>query len=78
VESSNDNKGKEKKIDRIAGCLLAFAAKLAFEKGYLGFVSLIPKTELIELYVKKYGFIAYGNQLAIEKQASINLIDKYL
>ncbi|MFK7798942.1 MAG: hypothetical protein AB8E82_15930 [Aureispira sp.] len=78
IESADDNKGKGKKVDRIAGCLLAFAAKLAFENSYLGFVSLVPKTELIELYVKKYGFIAYGNQLAIEKQASINLINKYL
>lgn len=78
LESSNANKGKDKKIDRIAGCLLAFAARLAFEKGYLGFVSLIPKTELIDLYIKKYGFSLFGNQLAIEKQASIDLIEKYL
>ena len=78
VENSNDNKGKDKKVDKIAGCLLAFAARLAFEKGYLGFVSLVPKTELIGLYVKKYGFSVFGNQLAIERQASIDLIEKYL
>jgi hypothetical protein len=78
LENSNQNKGKEKKVDKIAGCLLAFAARLAFEKGYLGFVSLVPKTELIDLYVKKYGFSLFGNQLAIEKQASIDLIEKYL
>jgi hypothetical protein len=78
LENSNENKGKGKKIDKIAGCLLAFAARLAFQKGYLGFVSLVPKTELIGLYVKKYGFSVFGNQLAIEKQASIDLIEKYL
>lgn len=78
LENSNQNKGKDKKVDKIAGCLLAFAARLAFEKGYLGFVSLVPKTELIGLYVKKYGFSLFGNQLAIEKQASIDLIEKYL
>jgi len=78
IENSNKNKGKGKEIDKIAGCLLAFTARLAFEKGYLGFVSLIPKTELIGLYVKKYGFKVFGNQLAIEKQASIDLIEKYL
>ena len=78
LENSNQNKGKGKKIDKIAGCLLAFAARLAFQKGYLGFVSLIPKTELIDLYIKKYGFSVLGNQLAIEKQASIDLIEKYL
>jgi hypothetical protein len=78
LENSNQNKGKDKKVDKIAGCLLAFAARLAFEKGYLGFLSLVPKTELIGLYVKKYGFSLFGNQLAIEKQASIDLIEKYL
>ena len=78
IENSNDNKGKLKKVDRIAGCLLAFAAQLAFEKGYFGFVSLIPKTELIELYIGKYGFSRVGRQLAIERQVAIRLIQKYL
>ena len=78
IENSNENKGKNKKVDRIAGCLLAFAVQLSFEKGYLGFTSLVPKTELIGLYVKKYGFSQYGRQLAIEKQAAIGLIQKYL
>lgn len=78
VEVAKANRGKDKTIDRIAGCLLAFATKLAFEKGYLGFTSLVPKTELIELYVTKYGFSRYGKQLAIERQAAINLIQKYL
>ncbi len=78
IENSNENKGKNKKIDRIAGCLLAFAVQVAFEKGYLGFASLIPKTLLIPLYVNKYGFSRYGRQLAIEKKAAIELIQKYL
>lgn len=78
VEVAKKNRGKDKKIDRIAGCLLAFATKAAFDKGYLGFTSLVPKTELIELYVTKYGFTQYGRQLAIERQAAINLIQKYL
>ncbi len=78
VEVAKNNIGKDKIIDRVAGCLLAFATKLAFEKGYLGFTSLVPKTELIELYVTKYGFSQYGRQLAIERQAAINLIQKYL
>lgn len=78
VESSNDNKGKKKKIDRVAGCLLAFAIQVSFEKGYLGFTSLIPKTELINLYVNKYGFSQFGRQLAIEKREAISLIQKYL
>lgn len=78
IENSNENKGKSKKVDRVAGCLLAFAVQLAFEKGYLGFTSLVPKTELIGLYVKKYGFSQFGRQLAIERQEAISLIQKYL
>lgn len=78
IENADDNKGKSKKVDKIAGCLLAFAIQISFEKGYLGFTSLIPKTQLIELYVKKYGFSQYGRQLAIERTAAINLIQKYL
>jgi len=78
IENSNKNKGRNKKIDGIAGCLIAFATRLSFEKGYLGFTSLVPKTELIELYVKKYGFSQYGRQLAIEREASRDLIQKYL
>ncbi|WP_282776509.1 hypothetical protein [Phaeodactylibacter xiamenensis] len=78
VEVSNDNKGKNKRIDRIAGCLLAFACKVAFEKGYLGFASLVPKTELVGLYIKKYGFKKYGSQLAIDQRDAIGLIQKYL
>ncbi len=78
IENSNDNKGENKKVDRVAGCLLAFAAGLAFEKGYEGFTSLVPKTKLIGLYVNKYGFSQYGRQLAIEKNDAIQLIQKYL
>lgn len=57
---------------------VGFAVQVSFEKGYLGFTSLVPKTTLIELYVKKYGFTQYGRQLAIERQDAINLIQKYL
>lgn len=78
LEVSEDNKGRKKKIDRIAGCLLAFAVQIAFEKGYSGFTSLIPKTELIGWYKEKYGFSQYGRQLAIEGKAAISLIQKYL
>lgn len=78
IENSNENKGEKKKVDRIAGCLLAFSAQISFEKGYSGFVSLAPKTKLIGLYVNKYGFSQYGRQLAIEGKAAIHLIQKYL
>lgn len=78
IENANSNKSPNKQIDRVAGCLLAFATQVAFEKGYFGFVSLIPKTKLIPLYVEKYGFSRVGQQLAIEGQAAVTLIQQYL
>lgn len=78
VENANENKGGNKKINRVAGCLIAFAVRIAFEKGYLGFTSLVPKTRLINHYIEKYGFSQFGRQLAIERQEAINLIQKYL
>lgn len=78
IESSNENKGKKKKVDRIACCLIAFAVRISFEQGYMGFTSLVPKTELIGLYVKKYRFSQYGRQLAIEGKDAIDLINKFL
>jgi hypothetical protein len=77
IEISNDNKSPNKKIDRVARCLLSFAVQIAFEKGYYGFISLVPKTQLIPLYVEKYGFSQYGRQLAIEGREAIKLIQAY-
>lgn len=78
IEISITNVGRNKKYDRIAGCLLAFAAQLAFNKSYDGFVSLIPKTELIDHYCEKYGFRQFGRQLGLNHEAAINLIKKHL
>ena len=50
LEVGKPNRGKHKQIDSIAGCLIAFAASIAIKRGYFGFVSLEPKTALIELY----------------------------
>lgn len=50
----------------------------SFNQGYKGFVSLTPKTRLIDYYIQQYGFFQYGRNLAIEGEASMNLIKKYL
>lgn len=42
------------------------------------FVSLEPKTLLIDHYQAKYGFRQYGRYLGIEGPASQTLINKYL
>jgi len=48
--------GPGKKLDRIAGCLIAFACKESFKRGHDGCIFLIPKTYLINHYQEKYGF----------------------
>lgn len=78
IENSSENKGKDKEVDRIAGCLIAYAAQISFEKGYLGFTSLVPKTELIGLYINKYGFKQFGRQLALDRMEAVAIINKYL
>ena len=78
LEVSKPNQGKDKEIDLISGCLIAFAAELAVKRGYYGFVSLTPKTKLIDHYQDKYGFRQFGRFLAIEGPASQTLINKYL
>lgn len=78
IENNKSNKGREKKYDHVAGCLIAHTCELAFEKNYGGFVSLEPKTELISLYKKKYGFKEMGTYLYTELSNSEELIKKYL
>ncbi len=78
IESSKDNIGASKTYNNIAGCLIAYACRLAFKKGYLGFVSLIPKTRLIEHYKDAYGFEQFGRQLAVDTEQSLRLIKQYL
>ena len=78
IEASKIYRGKNKKILNIPGCLIAFACKLSFKKGYEGFVSLIPKTQLIKYYMQNYGFLQFGRQLAILEEISESLIQKFI
>ncbi|THH35627.1 hypothetical protein [Neolewinella litorea] len=77
IEVADTQRGKKKTIDNVAGCLIAFACRLAFARGYLGFVSLQPKTKLIQYYQAAYGFRQYGRLLGIEQDGAISLIQKY-
>lgn len=78
LEVSKGYQGKDKELDHIAGCLIAYAAREAIKRGYFGFVSLEPKTLLIDYYQEKYGFRQYGRYLGIEGAASQLLVQKYL
>ena len=57
LEVGADNRRGKKKLAHIAGCLIAFACRESFKRGYEGWVFLIPKTYLVEHYPAKYCFI---------------------
>lgn len=78
IESSVPNRGKNKKIKNIPGCLISFACRIAFDKGYGGFVSLVPKTQLIDYYRENFGFVQIGRQMAVFMEQSVLLMSKYL
>lgn len=78
IENSRSNIGKEKEYDFIAGCMIAYVCELSFGKGYDGFVSLKAKTELVNLYQKKYGFKEMGQFLYLPTENAKALIKKYL
>jgi signal-transduction protein with cAMP-binding, CBS, and nucleotidyltransferase domain len=78
IASSIENQGKNKKYDWIAGCLIAYVGSLAVEKyRQEACVSLIPKTELINHYMRKYHMIYGGWQLYIEKDSLEKILKEY-
>ena len=78
VESVIINQGRKKKIDGIPDCLIGFACKIAFMRGYDGFVSLGPKTRLKDYYHNKFGFRHMGTHMVVFLDTSQSIITKYL
>ena len=78
LEVGEVNVGSGKQIDRIAGCLIAFACRRSILAGHQGWVCLIPKTDLINHYQTQYGFIPAGRYLALNTAAAIELMKQYL
>ncbi len=78
VESSKTHQGKSKEIAGISGCLIGFACQMSFERGYDGFVSLIPKTNLINHYQNKFGFRQMGLTMVVFLEIAQSIITKYL
>lgn len=75
---SKENRGKNKKYDHIAGNLIAYACTRALTLyGEWACVSLRPKTQLIDHYIKKYGLIQAGRSLFVDGLELINLIRMY-
>jgi hypothetical protein len=78
IESNALDRGKKKRIKNIPHCLISYACKQSFALGYDGFVSLYPKTELIDYYMREYGFEQFGRHLAIYGSKSFELIREFL
>ncbi len=75
---SKENKGKNKKYDKIAGNLLAFVSKLAVKNyGELACISLLSKSSIVKHYINKYNMKITGKTLSLEVPEIIDLINKY-
>ncbi|MBO0932756.1 hypothetical protein [Fibrella aquatilis] len=78
VENAPFNKGQTKIYAGVAGNLVAFACKQAFENGFEGNVSFISKTQLVDHYEKTLGAFHFGGRvMIIETRAALKLINRY-
>lgn len=79
IESSKFNRGADKLCVGVPGNLVAFACKLAFDKGYAGYVSFESKTKLKDHYRKSLGVnVLFGNVMTIDTKAAHKLVSQYL
>lgn len=75
---SKENKGKEKKYDKITGNVMAFVAKIALrEFGELACVSLRPKSQIARHYMDTFNMNVTGLTLSMEIPEIIDLINLY-
>jgi hypothetical protein len=78
LENAKFNIGKEKVYSGVAGNLVAFACKLAFEKGYDGYISFVSKTKLVEHYKETLGAKLFGgSRMYIDTFESLRLFKRY-
>ncbi len=87
VEVAPHNRGDNKKYDKVAGCLIAFACRQSFindKEGYLAFDVLEENKEneikLMELYSQKYNAVRLDESatMIILPEGSEKLINEYL
>lgn len=82
IELAPKNIGTNRKYEKVAGCLLAYACRKSFEIGsgsYNGYLSFDSKTDLIELYQNKYdATLAMGNKMYFSPEAGKKLMKRYL
>ena len=78
VESAPYNKGKDKVYAGVPGNLVAFACKLAFQRGFDGNVSFFSKSLLVKHYINTLGATHVGGRImVIDTIAALKLINKY-
>jgi hypothetical protein len=79
LESSPLHVGRRKRLKRIAGSLIAFAARLSFRLGNEEFLRLTSKTQLIDHYEKTYGFVRQGrsHSMILDSHAAETVIATY-
>lgn len=78
IENAPFNKGQNKLYQGVAGNMVAFVCKVAFERGCSGYVSFIAKTRLIEHYKQSLGAEnPHGHLIVINTNASRKLIEQY-
>lgn len=75
---SKENQGTKKIYDRIAGNLIAHAAKIAVaEFGTLACISMRPKSSIAQHYITQYKMNLTGMTLSLEVPEIIQLIKQY-
>lgn len=75
---SIENKGRDKKYHKIAGNLIAHAAKIAVtDYAEYACVSLRPKSQLAQHYIDEYKMTATGITLSIQVPEILDLINFY-
>ncbi|MEX0810709.1 MAG: hypothetical protein WD048_00745 [Chitinophagales bacterium] len=75
---SVENKGTDKKYDKITGNLIAHAAKIAVaDYAELACVSLRPKSQIAQHYIAKYNMSLTGMTLSMEVPEILDLINTY-
>jgi len=79
LATSRENIGKNKAYDRIAGCLIGFACRIAVAQyGEDACVSLVPKTTLVKHYMTRYHMLNAGWQLYLEGKALNQILKEYI
>jgi hypothetical protein len=78
IENARYNKGEKKLYRGVAGNLVAFACKTAFERKYDGVVAFVAKTQLIEHHQATLGAKTFaGNRMFIDTREALTLVKHY-